>query len=99
MAALAGQPLVLMTVAGPEVTDRQAEEALAERAQPLGLGAVQHVVVRRGAVAEEIARAAVANRPTGLVMGLRERGHGVAGEIATRWFTARTPWSWRCRLL
>jgi nucleotide-binding universal stress UspA family protein len=84
MAALAGQPLVLMTVASPEVTDQQAEESLAGRARALGLGAVQHLVVRRGAVAEEIARAAVLEPAHLVVMGLRERGHGVAGEIATK---------------
>jgi nucleotide-binding universal stress UspA family protein len=84
MATLAGQPLVLMTVASPEMTDRQAEEALAGRARALELGAVRHLVVRRGAVAEEIARAAALEPAHLVVMGLRERGHGVAGEIATK---------------
>jgi nucleotide-binding universal stress UspA family protein len=84
MATLAGQPLVLMTVASSEMTDRQAEEALAGRAQALDLGAVPHLVVRRGAVAEEIARAAALEPAHLVVMGLRERGHGVAGEIATK---------------
>lgn len=84
IAALIQQPLVLMTVAEPEVTEQQAEQALGERARLVGLAGAERLVVRRGAVVEEISRAAVA-APAGLVvMGLRERGHGVAGEIATR---------------
>jgi nucleotide-binding universal stress UspA family protein len=84
MATLAQQPLVLMTVADPEVSDQQAEQALARRAQALGLVEVQHLVVRRGPVAEEIARAAALEPGRLVVMGLRERGHGIAGEIATK---------------
>lgn len=84
IASLTQQPLMLMTVAEPDVTVEQAEQALAERARLLGLAGAEQFVVRRGAVVEEISRAAVA-APAGLVvMGLRERGHGVAGEIATR---------------
>lgn len=84
LAALAGQPLVLMTVARPDMTDEEAERALGERAQGLGPVGVHHMVVRRGAVAEQIAKAAVLE-PAGLVvMGLRERGHGLPGEIATK---------------
>jgi len=84
LAALAGQPLVLMTVARPDITDDEAERALADRAQVLGPGVVHHLVVRRGAVAEQIARAAVLE-PAGLVvMGLRQHGHGLPGEIATQ---------------
>ena len=84
IAAMVRLPLVLMTVASPEVTEQQAERGLAERAEALGLVGVQQIVVRRGSVAEEISRAAVME-PAGLVvMGLRERGRGPAGEIATR---------------
>ena len=84
MATLAQQPLVLMTVAGPEVSEQQAEEALAGRAHALGLVEVQHLVIRRGPVAEEIARAAALEPARLVVMGLRERGHGIAGELATK---------------
>jgi nucleotide-binding universal stress UspA family protein len=84
LAALTTLPLVLMTVAEPDVTESQAEEALTERARMVGLAGAERLVVRRGAVVEEISRAAVA-APAGLVvMGLRPRGHGVAGAIATR---------------
>lgn len=84
LAALTQQPLVLMTVAEADVTEQQAEQALAERARLLGLAGAEQLVVRRGAIVEEISRAAIA-APAGLVvMGLRERGRGVAGEIATR---------------
>lgn len=83
VAALAGKPLVLMTVAPPELSERDAEQALADRARTLDLGAVQQLVVRRGSVADEIARAAVVQPARLVVMGLRERERG-AGEIATR---------------
>ena len=46
-------------------------------------GAVREVIVRTGLVAEEIGHAA-ATEPAGLVvMGLRERGRGMPGGIAT----------------
>jgi nucleotide-binding universal stress UspA family protein len=84
LATLAGQPLVLMTVARPDMTDEEAERALGERAQGLGPGGVHHLIVRRGAVADQIAKAA-GLEPAGLVvMGLRERGRGLPGEIATQ---------------
>lgn len=84
IAALAGQPLSLMTVADHDVTTEQAEQALAERARLLGINGTRQVVVRRGSVVDEIARAAVTAPPSLVVMGLRERGHGTAGELATR---------------
>jgi nucleotide-binding universal stress UspA family protein len=84
LATLAQQPLVLMTVVGPEASEQQAEQALAGRAQALGLVEVQHLVIRRGPVAEEIARAAALETARLVVMGLRERGHGIAGELATK---------------
>lgn len=84
IAALAGHPLVLMTVADQDVSTEQAELNLAERARLLGLAGTQQVVVRRGSVVDEISRAAGTAPPSLLVMGLRERGHGIAGELATR---------------
>ena len=83
MAELTHQPLVLLTVIDPGASASDAEQALFERAQALGPGAVREVIVRTGLVAEEIGRAA-AMEPAGLVvMGLRERGLGVPGGIAT----------------
>jgi nucleotide-binding universal stress UspA family protein len=83
VAELARQPLVLLTVVDPGASSSDAEQALFERAQALGPGAVREVIVRTGLVAEEIGHAA-AMEPAGLVvMGLRERGLGVPGGIAT----------------
>jgi len=83
VAELARQPLVLLTVVDPGASSSDAEQALFERAQALSPGAVREVIVRTGLVAEEIGHAA-AMEPAGLVvMGLRERGLGVPGGIAT----------------
>jgi nucleotide-binding universal stress UspA family protein len=83
VADVADQPLVLLTVVDPGASTSDAETALFERGQTLAPGAVREVIVRTGLVAEEIGRAA-AMEPAGLVvMGLRERGRGVPGGIAT----------------
>jgi len=82
LAGLARQPLVLMTVAGPDMTDEGAEAALRTRGTATG-GLVDRVLVRRGVIAEAIDHAAIAEHAGLVVMGLRPRGHGVAGEIAT----------------
>lgn len=83
VAELSQQPLVLLTVVDPGASTSDAEQALFERAQALGPGAVREVIVRTGLVAEEIGRAA-AMEPAGLVvMGLRDRGLGLPGGIAT----------------
>jgi nucleotide-binding universal stress UspA family protein len=83
MASLAGHPLTLMTVAGPSTTDQQAEQELRARAHELGVPAVDRIVVRRGLVPDEIDQAAVAEHAGLVVMGLRARGHGLPGEIAS----------------
>jgi nucleotide-binding universal stress UspA family protein len=82
LAALAEAPLLVMTVAGPEMADDVAETALRARTSADG-GPGGRVLVRRGAVAEAIDHAAVSEHAGLVVMGLRPRGHGVAGEIAT----------------
>ena len=83
IASLARQPLVVMTVADEQTTDETAERQLREWSDPLATDVAHHIVVRRGAIADEIHRAAVAE-PAGLVvMGLRGSGHGMPGEIAT----------------
>ena len=83
LAELARQPLVLLTVVDPGASTSDAEQALFERAQTLGPGAVREVIVRTGLVAEEIGHAA-AMEPAGLVvMGLRDRTLGLPGGIAT----------------
>lgn len=84
MAALARQPLVVMTVTGEGASDEEAERALRERVAGLGPAPVDRVLVRRGgSVAEAIDQAAVAEHAGLVVMGLREPGHGVPGEIAS----------------
>ncbi len=83
LARRSGQPLVLMTVAGSTMSDTDAEAALRQHSEGLHTPPVDHVVVRRGAIAQEIARVAAAE-PAGLVvMGLRGPGHGTPGEIAS----------------
>lgn len=83
LASLARQPLVVMTVADDLTTDEAAARQLREWSDPLATDVAHHIVVRRGAIADEIHRAAVAE-PAGLVvMGLRGPGHGMPGEIAT----------------
>jgi K+-sensing histidine kinase KdpD len=89
LAAAADQPLSLMTVAGSDLTDEAAAGALAERARGLAMNRPPHLVVSRGTVADEIYRAARQETAGLVVMGLRERGHGVAGAIATKVAEAR----------
>ncbi|MGE0462270.1 MAG: universal stress protein [Vicinamibacterales bacterium] len=84
MAALARQPLVVMTVTGGGASDTDAEQSLRKRVAGLGPAPADRVLVRRGAsVAEEIDHVAVAEHSGLVVMGLREPGHGVPGEIAS----------------
>jgi nucleotide-binding universal stress UspA family protein len=84
VAALARQPMVVMTVTGGGASDQDAEKALRDRTAGLGPAPVDRLLVRRGAsVAEEIDHAAVAEHAGLVVMGLREAGHGLPGEIAS----------------
>lgn len=81
-ARLASQPLVLMTVARSKMTDHDAAAELRERAHGLAPVKPTALIVRRGDVAEEISRCAVAEGAGLVVMGLRERPRGRAGAIA-----------------
>jgi nucleotide-binding universal stress UspA family protein len=83
LASLAKRPLTLMTVAGPSTTDEQAGQELRARANEVGAASVDRVVVRRGLVRDEIDQAALAEHAGLVVMGLRARGHGLPGEIAS----------------
>jgi nucleotide-binding universal stress UspA family protein len=83
MASLAGQPLVLMTVAEAGVSDAEAEAALRSRGATLGTGSVDRVMVARGSVHEAIDEAAASAHAGLVVMGLRSRGLEVPGEIAS----------------
>lgn len=89
LAVRAGQPLVVMTVAGDGMNDADVEAALRAQSRDLATRPVDHLVVRHGAIAREIAAAAIAE-PAGLVvMGLRGPGHGTPGEIATEVLKSR----------
>ncbi len=83
MASMAHQPLVLMTVVGAAGAEPAAEEALRARAESLGPARVDRVIVRHGLVPDQIDQTAVAIHAGLVVMGLRARGHGIPGEIAS----------------
>jgi nucleotide-binding universal stress UspA family protein len=83
MAQLAAQQLFLMTVARSKVSDHDAAAELRERAHGLSPVKPTMLIVRRGDVAEEISRCAVAEGAGLVVMGLRERPRGRAGVIAS----------------
>jgi nucleotide-binding universal stress UspA family protein len=82
MASLTKQPWELLTIAGDELSDHAAAHALRDRARHHD-PPPQAVIVRRGHVAEEIGRAAVAERSGLVVMGLRARDRGTPGEVAS----------------
>lgn len=82
-AALAKQPLQLMTVAREPLSNHDAAEALRERAHGLEPVAPRACIVRRGQVAEEIARCAIAEDAGLIVMGLRAARRGSPGKVAS----------------
>lgn len=83
MAAVASQPLHLLTVARSKVSDHDAASQLRERAHGLSPVKPTSLIVRRGDVAEEISRCAVTEGTGLVVMGLRERPRGRPGLIAS----------------
>jgi nucleotide-binding universal stress UspA family protein len=82
-AIVAQQPLALPTTVDAAATEQAAEEALRARAKALGLTGVDRFIVRRGQVADQIDQTAMAVHAGLVVMGLRGRGHGRPGEIAS----------------
>lgn len=80
-AALANVPLIALAVAGPSEDPAAVEEALAARVATLAPSSPRQIVVRQGAVADEIDHAAVDAHAGLVVMGLR--GRGLPGEIAS----------------
>lgn len=80
---LSSQPLVLMTVAKSRMTDHAASAALRERAHGLAPAKPRSLIVRRGAVAEEISRCALAEDAGLVVMGLRASPRCQPGSIAS----------------
>lgn len=83
LADIGKQPLLLMTVARTRVTDRAASQQLRERAHDLPAAKPAAVIVRRGAVAEEISRCAVVEGAGLVVMGLCATPRCQPGKIAS----------------
>ena len=83
LAKQSGQPLVMMTVAPMRMTEHAAGVMLRQRAHQLNGTKPHALIVRRGDVAEEISRCAVAEGSGLVVMGLRARPRGTPGAIAS----------------
>lgn len=82
LAELAKQPLLLMTVAPRRLSDHEAGVMLRERAHELQLKPYA-AIVRRGDIADEISKCAVQEGAGLVVMGLRPKGRGQPGAIAS----------------
>lgn len=83
LAHIGGQPLILMTVAKTRVTDHDASVELRRRAHGLEPKRPAATIVRRGAVAAEIARCAATEGAGLVVMGLRASPKCQPGGIAS----------------
>jgi len=83
MAQLAGQGLLVVTVTRDALSDHAAAEQLRDRTHGLTPVKPTALIVRRGHVAEEISRCAVAEDSGLVVMGLREPAQGRPGVIAS----------------
>lgn len=84
VARIAAQDLILMTVARSKVSDHDAAAQLRSRAHGLTPVKPRSLIVRRGEVAEEISRCAVAEGAGLVVMGLREPpSRGRPGTVAS----------------
>jgi nucleotide-binding universal stress UspA family protein len=83
LAQLAGQPLLLMTVAPLKLSTDAAGAMLHDRARRMEPLKPQALIVRRGSIAEEISQCAVHEGAGLVVMGLQSRPRGTPGAIAT----------------
>lgn len=83
LAEIGRQPLLLMTVARSRVSDHDASQQLRERAHLMQARKPTALIVRRGAVAEEISRCAVVEGAGLVVMGLRASPSCRPGVIAS----------------
>jgi len=83
LAGMAGQPLLLMTVAPERQHHDEAGTMLRERSHHLGDRRPRAVIVRRGDVAEQISLCAKAEGSGLVVMGLRARPRSKPGAIAS----------------
>lgn len=83
LARQSGQSLVMMTVAPQRMSEHAAAVMLRQRAHQLNGNKPHAMIVRRGDVAEEISRCALAEGSGLVVMGLRARPRGTPGAIAS----------------
>jgi nucleotide-binding universal stress UspA family protein len=83
LAQVSGQPLLLMTVAPAKLDDHAAGAMLRAHAHALEPVRPRAMIVRRGRVAEEISRCAIAEESGLVVMGLRSTRRGQPGTIAS----------------
>lgn len=83
IAAIAGQGLLLMTVAPRRLDEHVAGTILRQRAHDLKTLKPRSLIVRRGDVAEEISRCAIREGVGLVVMGLRAKPKGTPGVIAS----------------
>jgi nucleotide-binding universal stress UspA family protein len=83
VARIAGQPLLLMTVAPARLSSDAAGDMLRERACQIDALKPSAFIVRRGPIAQEISRCAVQEGAGLVVMGLRSRPRSTPGVIAT----------------
>ncbi|MEY4095029.1 MAG: hypothetical protein RLZZ53_2228 [Acidobacteriota bacterium] len=83
LAAMAGQPWTMMTVAPRSVDEHAAATELRERAHQMTANKPHSLIVRRGRVADEISRCALTEGAGLVVMGLRERAKGRPGAVAS----------------
>jgi nucleotide-binding universal stress UspA family protein len=83
LAAIARQPLALMTVVGAGVGEPETKQALQARAETLSAARPDRFIVRRGSVPDQIDQAALDEHAGLVIMGLRAPGHGLPGEIAS----------------
>ena len=83
LARQSGQPLLMMTVAPMRLSEHAAGVMLRQRAHQLNGNKPHAMIVRRGDIADEISRCAVAEGSGLVVMGLRARPRGTPGAIAS----------------
>jgi len=83
MAALSGQPLLLMTVAKARLSDHQAGVMLRQRGHGLEPVKPRAMIVRRGNVVDEISQCALTEGAGLVVMGLRSKPRCQPGVIAS----------------
>jgi nucleotide-binding universal stress UspA family protein len=83
LAKQSSQPLLMMTVAPMRMSEHAAGVMLRQRAHELNGNKPHALIVRRGDIAEEISRCAVAEGSGLVVMGLRARPRGTPGAIAS----------------